>query len=118
MAEGRGAVGSGQDALPDTPCDAALLDFRHVVAQYADLLHKTDYTYAQAIGARMHREGHPGLVVPSVRYAQGDNYVVLNPAVLSNPRLLCQLTYRIDGPRIVVEKTPGQTWMVIRTAEL
>jgi hypothetical protein len=108
----------GERKLYAVACDAALLDFRHVVAQYADLLHKTDYTYAQAIGARMHREGHPGLVVPSVRYAQGDNYVVLNPAVLSKPRLLCQLTYRVDGPRIVVEKTPGQTWMVIRTAEL
>ena len=42
----------------------------------------------------------------------------MNPAVLSNPRFFCQLTYRVDGPRIVVEKTPGQAWMRIETASL
>lgn len=108
----------GERKLYTVSCAAALLDFRPVVAAFADLLHKTDYTAAQSVGARIHREGHPGLVIPSVRYAQGDNYVVMNPAVLSNPRFHCQLTYRVDGPRIVVEKTPGKTWMVIATADL
>jgi len=108
----------GERKLYTVNCAAALLDFRPVVAEFANLLHKTDYTAAQSVGARIHREGHPGLVIPSVRYAQGDNYVVMNPAVLSNPRFHCQLTYRVDGPRIVVEKTPGKTWMVIATADL
>ncbi len=108
----------GERKLYAVSCAAALLDFRPLVGDYPDLLHKTDYTVAQSVGARIHREGHPGLVIPSVRYAQGENYVVMNPAVLSNPRFHCQLTYRVDGPRIVVEKTVGKTWMVIQTADL
>lgn len=108
----------GERKLYAVTCAAALLDFRAVVAEFADLLHKTDYTLAQSVGARIHREGHPGLLIPSVRHAQGENYVVMNPAVLSKPRLHCQLTYRVDGPRIVVEKTPGKTWMEIATADL
>ena len=134
----------GERKLYAVTCAAALLDFRPLVSDkktpgrpqssctpsgglpqgraggsdYSDLLHKTDYTLAQSVGARIHREGHPGLVIPSARYAQGENYVVMNPAVLSNARFHCQLTYRVDGPRIVVEKTVGQTWMVIATADL
>ena len=108
----------GERKLYTVTCAAALLDFRPLVTDYPDLLHKTDYTVAQSVGAKIHREGHPGLLIPSVRYAQGENYVVMNPAVLSNPRFHCQLTYRVDGPRIVVEKTVGQTWMVIATADL
>lgn len=108
----------GERKLYAVTCAAALLDFRPLVIDYPDLLHKTDYTVAQSVGARIHREGHPGLVIPSVRYPQGENYVVMNPAVLSNPRFHCQLTYRVDGPRIIVEKTVGKTWMVIQTADL
>ena len=108
----------GERKLYTVACDAALLDCRPLAKRYADLLHKTDYRYAQSVGARVHREGHPGLVVPSVRYAQGENHVVMNPAVLSNPRFHCQLTYRVEGPCIVVEKTPGRTWMRIETAAL
>lgn len=108
----------GERKLYAVACAAALLDLRPLVAHHPDLAHKTDYTYAQSVGARIHREGHPGLVIPSVRYPRGANYVVMNPAVLSNPRFHSQLTYRVDGPRIVVEKTPGQAWMVIPTADL
>ena len=108
----------GERKLYSVTCDAALLDFRQVFHEYPDLVHKTDYTYAQSVGGRIHREGHPGLLIPSVRYQSGESYVVFNPAVLSNPRLNCQLTYRLDGQHIVVEKKPGVTWMVISTAEI
>jgi hypothetical protein len=47
-------------------CDAALLDLRQFMQDYPALALKTDYTEAQSVGARIHREGHPGLVVPSV----------------------------------------------------
>jgi hypothetical protein len=57
-------------------------------------------------------------VTPSVRHAAGHNYAVLNPGVLSNPRQLCLLTYRLDGPRIAIEKQPGIAWMEIATATL
>jgi RES domain len=99
-------------------CDAALLDFRPLVARHSALIHKTDYSYPQLVGARLHREGHPGLITASVRYAAGHNYVVLNPGVLSNPRDHCQLTYRLEGDHIAVEKQAGNTWLEIRTQSL
>jgi len=103
----------GERKLYSVACDAALLDFRNVVRDQPDLMHKTDYTCAQSVGARLHREGHPGLLVPSARCQGGENYVVFNPAVLSNPRFNCQLTYRLDGDRVRVEKSAGRTWFQI-----
>ena len=97
-------------------CTAALLDFRPVTAELPELLHSTDYQFAQTAGARIHREGHPGLLIQSVRRPQGENYAVFNPAVLSNPRHDCRLTYRLDGGRIVVEKRRGMAWLEIEVA--
>ena len=108
----------GERKLYSVACDAALLDLRPLAASYPGLLHKTDYTYARSVGARIHREGHPGIVVPSARLATGENFAVFNPAVLSNPRSNCQLTYRVDGARIVIEKKPGMKWLQIPIAEL
>lgn len=104
--------------LYSVACDAALLDFRARTAEHPQLLHRSDYRYAQAVGARIHREGHPGLIVPSVRHDGGENYVVFNPVVLSRPRLHSQLSYRLDGDRVVVEKTPGVAWLTIPVATI
>ena len=108
----------GERKLYDVACDAALVDLRPLTATHTGLMHKTDYSTSQLVGARLHREGHPGLVTVSVRHAAGQNYVVLNPDVLSTPQHNCQLTYRLDGERIVVEKQPGVAWMEIATAAL
>lgn len=108
----------GERKIYSVTCDAALLDFRGLVADFSELSHKTDYSYAQSVGSRIHREGHPGLVIPSVRYTGGENYVVFNPDVLSNPKFNCQLTYRVEGNDIIVEKNPGTTWLVVPIAEL
>ena len=99
-------------------CDAALLDLRPMVASHAGLVHKTDYSYCQSVGARLHREGHPGLVTASARHAAGHNYGVLNPGVLSNPQHHCKLSYRLEGKSITVEKQPGVAWMQIDTNAL
>jgi hypothetical protein len=107
----------GERKLYSVACDAALLDLRPLAASYPDLLHKSDYAYARSVGARIHREGHPGVVVPSARLASGENYAVFNPAVLSNPRSNSLLTYRVDGSRIVIEKRPGVRWLQIPVAE-
>ena len=85
--------------------------------KYPDMIHKTDYTFAQAVGTRIHREGHPGLLTISVRYQGGESYAVFNPVVLSNPRHHCQLTYRLEAQHITVEKTPGVAWLEISTDE-
>lgn len=97
-------------------CKAALLDFRPLIPRhFPDLIHKTDYTFAQSVGRRMHREGHPGLLTFSARYASGENFAIFNPAVLSDPRHYGYLTYRLENSRIAVEKTPGSLWMEIST---
>ncbi len=44
--------------------------------------------------------------------------MIFNPGVLSNPRHHCQLTYRLEGVRIVVERHPGETWISAAVAEL
>jgi hypothetical protein len=105
----------GERKLYEVACDAALLDLRPLVARHAGLVHKTDYSYTQSVGAKLHREGHPGLVTVSARHASGQNYAVFNPDVLSKPRSHCQLTYRLEGHRIVIEKQPGVAWMEIAT---
>jgi len=51
-----------------------------------------------------------------VRRPAGENTAVLNPAVLSNPRQNCQLTYRLERERIVVEKQPEVAWLTLDTA--
>ena len=99
--------------LYSVACDAVLLDFRSVAANYPNLLHKTDYTFTHSIGARIHQEGHPGLLTSSVRHQGGVNYAILNPNILSNPRQQSQLSYRLHGQTITVEEHPGMPCMEI-----
>ena len=94
-------------------CSAALLDLRKAASTHPDLLHPKDYAFCQSVGARIHREGHPGLLTQSVRRPAGENLVIFNPTVLSNPRNHCQLTYRLEGQEIVVEKQPGVPWVTV-----
>lgn len=93
-------------------CDAALIDLRGSVTQYPMLVSANDYTITQQIGGRLHREGHPGLVTVSAR-CLGDVYAVLNPAVLSNPRSNCYLTYTTTDKGVDVERTPGELLLSI-----
>lgn len=97
-------------------CGAALLDFRKAANAHTGLLHPSDYAFPQSVGARIHREGHPGLLIQPVRRPSGENIAIFNPGVLSNPRHSCQLTYRLEGSRIVVEKQPGTQWMSLEVA--
>lgn len=99
-------------------CNAALLDFRQVTDIQPDLLHTSDYMFCQSVGSRIHREGHPGLLTHSVRRPAGEILAIFNPAVLSNPRHNCQLTYRLEGGQIVVEKQPGAIWITLSAAGL
>jgi hypothetical protein len=106
----------GERQLYEVNCDAALVDLRKLALKHAGLRHKTDYSFTRQVGARLHREGHPGLVTVSGRHTQGHNYVVLNPGVLSNPRPYCKLSYRLQDQSIRVEKQAGVAWMHIATS--
>lgn len=97
-------------------CSAALLDLRKAAVAHPDLLHPSDYAFCQSVGTRIHREGHPGLLTQSVRRPAGENLAIFNPGVLSNPRHNCQLTYRLDGQQIVVEKQLGVSWVTLDVA--
>lgn len=97
-------------------CNAALLDFRKAADLHPDILHPSDYAFCQSVGARMHREGHPGLLTQSVRRPAGENVAIFNADVLSNPRHDCQLIYRLENDQILVEKQPGVAWVQLAVA--
>ena len=93
-------------------CDAALVDLRPAAQHYPALLDPNDYTLPQMVGAKIHREGHPGLVAPSAR-TRGDVFSVFNPRVLSDPRQSCLLTYSTTRKGIAVEREPGVVWFEV-----
>lgn len=97
-------------------CSAALLDFRKAADDHPDLLHPSNYAFCQSVGARIHREGHPGLLTQSVRRPAGENMAIFNADVLSNPRQNCQLTYRLENDQILVERQPGVVWFKLDVA--
>lgn len=93
-------------------CDAAVLDLRPLVARFPALVDPTDYTLTHQVGAKLHREGHPGLVSKSAR-CDGSVYTVLNARVLSTPSQLCFLTYVTTASGVAVEREQGVVWMEI-----
>lgn len=99
-------------------CEASLLDCRKAVSAFPELLHPSDYSFTHSVGARIHHEGHPGLLIQSVRRPDGENVAVFNPAVLSKPRVIGDLTYKLNRDYIVVEKHPGKAWMSLDVNEL
>lgn len=92
--------------------DAALVDLRPVVEDFRALVDPDDYTLTQQIGARLHREGHPGLVTKSAR-CDGNVYAVLNAKVLSDPRQVCFLTYMTTETGVTIEREPGSVWFEV-----
>lgn len=94
----------------DVRCDAALVDLTSTVTKFPALVDPIDYTLTHQVGAKLHREGHPGLVSRSARCG-GDIYAVLNPKVLSSPRQMGFLTYVTTQSGVAVEHDPGVVWM-------
>ena len=104
-------------ALYRVRLDAALVDLRPAAMPFPSLVAPDDTKLTQAIGARLHQEGHPGLVSRSAR-GSGDVYALLNPRVLSDPRPIGCLTYRTTVSGVAVEREPGTVWLwVDETAE-
>ena len=104
--------------LYQVDCRAALLDFRGLCRRYPALVHPGDYSFTQAVGQRIHREGHPGLVTQSVRFPQGECFGIFNPAVLSRPRQHGALSYRVQGGQNEVEARKGEILYTLPLAEL
>jgi len=91
-------------------CDAALVDLRPKITACPALVDPADYTLTHQVGAKLHREGHPGLVTKSAR-CSGDTYAILNPQVLSSPRQVTFLTYTTTERGVTVEREPGVIWL-------
>jgi hypothetical protein len=107
-----GAGIQGERKLYQVRCDAALVDLRPAVASFPALLDPADDTLTHQVGARLHREGHPGLVTRSAR-CEGHVFAVLNAPMLSAPRPLGFLTYTTTEAGVAVERAPGVTWMEV-----
>jgi hypothetical protein len=109
--EGLDEVVVRERAVYRVQCRAILIDLRGKQKSFPELV-ADNYGFTQQIGQRMNREGHPGLLAPSSRY-KGTNIVILNPDVLSTPRLHCYLTYFFDPLtfKIRVERKVGRTWL-------
>jgi len=96
-------------------CKALLIDLSSKEAEYPGLVGQ-DYGFTQEIGERVRREGHPGLLSPSARHNSGINLVAFSPAILSDPRLSCHLTYTCDPVRriVTVERTVGKVMFTLQ----
>lgn len=99
-------------------CRAILIDLREKEKSFPKLV-ANDYGFAQRIGRRINKEGHPGLLAPSAR-CNGINVVIFNPDVLSDPQLHCYLTYSFDPASLTVkvERTVGRTWLNVKKQDI
>jgi hypothetical protein len=97
-------------------CQAVLIDVCGKETDYPQLIASDDYSFTQSIGKRLHKEGHPGLLAPSARLANGVCLAAFNPRILRNPQIACYLTYTFDPKTgvVEVERTPGKVELEIR----
>jgi hypothetical protein len=93
-------------------CDAALLDFRIKADICPALIDPNSYHITHQVGARIHHDGHPGLISRSAR-CEGDIYAIFNQRILSNPRQVCYLSYRIEEGLVIIERQPGEVLLRI-----
>lgn len=116
--EGLSEVVIRERAVYKVHCCAILLDLRGKKKSFPQLVNN-DYTFTHSIGKRLHQEGHPGLVSPSAR-CNGDNVVVFNPTVLSNPTNHCFLIYYFDPRKneVRIEREEGKTLRTIKWQDL
>lgn len=85
-------------------CDAALINLKEKVLAFPDLMNRDDYRYCQGVGARIHHEGHPGLITRSARYLRGDTIAILNSKVLSSPRHAAYFSYALQDDGIDIKE--------------
>lgn len=93
-------------------CEAALLDFRQKIQTHRALIDSASYHLTHQVGAKIHHDGHPGLISRSAR-CEGDIYAVFNQRTLSNPRHVCYLSYRVEGGAVTIERQPGEVLLRI-----
>ena len=100
-------------------CTAALIDLRPRLADEPRLLDPNDYSACQALGLQIFRAALPGVLSRSVRFPEGLIAGVFRRDTLTDPRMVCYLTYHldVDSGQVRVEREPGQTLMEIRALQ-
>ncbi|MBB6093019.1 hypothetical protein HNQ60_001897 [Povalibacter uvarum] len=91
-------------------CNALLVDLRARIRTEPDLLHSDNYSYCQSVGAELRDAGMPGVITYSARHEKSEVVAVFTPSVLTDPRTVCYLTYKLspaDG-KVIVERSPGK----------
>ncbi|QWE18988.1 RES family NAD+ phosphorylase [Polynucleobacter corsicus] len=83
-------------------CDAVLINLKEKALSHPQLVDQNDYSYTQTVGARLHHEGHPGLLTRSTRNLSGDTFAILKSQVLSAPRHAAFYSYEIADDSILV----------------
>lgn len=96
-------------------CTAMLVDLGGSCTEEPRLLDPEDYSYCQALGARLRTASLPGVLTRSARDSHGEVVGVFHRNALSDPRDVCYLTYILDAAtgRVTVERTPGKVeWRI------
>jgi hypothetical protein len=85
--------------------DGVEKDLRFKVAEWPDLVHDSDYSFCNQLGAEARALGVDGLVVPSAR-DEGANMPIFARAALTDPKLddVVAMTYRVDRNDVVVTR--------------
>ena len=88
--------------------DGVEKDLRSRAQEWPDLVHDSDYSFCNQLGAEALALGIDGLVVPSARH-EGANMPIFVRRALSDPKLadIVAVTYRIDRNEVVVAR-PNQ----------
>ena len=75
--------------------DGVEIDLRPKVADWPDLVHESDYSFCNRVGAEARRRGVDGLVTRSVRRNDGSNVPVFSRSAVGgpNPERFVALTY-------------------------
>lgn len=84
-------------------------DLRPRAPDWPDLVHDSDYSFCNRLGAEARDGGLDGLVVPSARH-EGANMPVFARRALSSPELdgIVAITYSPDTGEISVDKLPQE----------
>lgn len=112
-----GSVVSQERRVHLVRCTAALVDLRPQVKHEPRLVDPHDYSACQALGAQIYHAALPGVLNLSARYADGYIAGVFRRDTLTDPRVVCYLTYHldVDSGCVCVERDPGKMLVKIDT---
>lgn len=88
--------------------DGVEKDLRPRTREWPDLVHDSDYSFCNQLGAEARALGIGGLVVPSARQETGANMPIFVRGVLSDPKRdeVVAVTYRVDSDDVTVARPP------------